>query len=97
MRARVNGSDIVELMDTDKRALTEYVDVLKDDAFVLNANDLSVSALKFAKAIISGRSIANHGFNAPIVVLQNVPNGEIAYGEYVTVDLNGFSSSSKVL
>ena len=96
MYARVNGSDIVELMDTDKRALTEYVDLLKDDAFVLNANDLSVSALKFAKAIISGRSIANHGVNAPIVVLQNVPNGEIAYGEYVTVDLNGFKVSEKL-
>lgn len=96
MYTRTNGSDIVELMDTDKRTLTEYVDVLKDDAFVLNVNDLSVSVLKFAKAIISGRSIANHGVNAPIVVLQNVPNSEIAYSEYVTVDLNGFKVSEKL-
>jgi len=96
MYARVSGSDIVELMDIDKRALTEYVDVLKDDAFVLNVNDISVGVLKFAKAIISGRSIANHGVNAPIVVLQNVPNSEISYGEYVTVDLNGFKVSEKL-
>lgn len=96
MYARENGSDIVELMDTDKRTLTEYVDVLKDDAFVLNGNDLSRGVLKFAKAIISGRSVANHGVNAPIVVLQNVPNSEIAYSEYVTVDLNGFKVSEKL-
>ena len=96
MYSRINGSDIVELMDTDKRKLTEYVDVLKDDAFVVNANDLSVGVLKFAKAIISGRSIANHRIDVPIVVLHNVPNSEIAYSEYVTVDLNGFKVSEKL-
>ena len=93
MYTRATGLDIVELMDTDKGMLTEYADVLKDDVFVLNTNDLSAGALKFAKAIISGGSIANHRVNAPIVVLQNVPNSDISYGEYVTVDLNGFKVS----
>ena len=96
MYVRVNGSDIIELLDTDKRTLTEYVDVLKDDVFVLNANDLSAGNLKFAKAIIAGRSIANHSVNVPIVVLQNVPNSEIAYSDYVTVDLNGFKVSERL-
>lgn len=96
MYVRVNGSDIVELLDTDKRTLTEYVDVLKDDVFVLNANEFTAGTLKFAKTIIAGRSIANHSVNVPIVVLQNVPNGEIAYSDYVTIDLNGFKVSERL-
>lgn len=96
MYARANGSDIVELLDIDKRTLTEYVDVLKDDAFVLNANELTAGNLKFAKAIIAGRSISNHRVNVPIVILQNVPKNEIAYSDYVTVDLNGFNVSERL-
>lgn len=95
MYVRVNGSDIIELMDADKSMLTEYADVLKDDAFVLNANNLTASVLKYAKAIIAGRSIVNHRVNVPIVVLQNVPNREIIYNNYVTVDLNGFKVSER--
>jgi len=96
MYVRTNGSDIVELMDADKSMLTEYVDVLKDDAFILNANGLSANSLKYVKTIIAGRSIDNHSVNAPIIVLQNVPNSEIVYSDYVTVDLNGFKVSERL-
>lgn len=93
MYTRIEGSDIVELAEVDKRTLTEYVDVLKDDAFVFNGNDLSKSGVKLAKAIVAGRSIANHKVNAPIVVLQNIPHNEMIYDDYVTIDLNGFKVS----
>ena len=96
MYARESGSDIVELMDADKGMLTEYADILKDDAFILNANDLFASVLKYAKTIIAGRSIDNHRVNTPIVVLQDVPNSEIVYDDYVTVDLNGFKVSERL-
>ena len=96
MYVRESGSDIIELMDADKGMLAEYADVLKDDALILNANGLSASALKYAKTIIAGRSIDNHRVNTPIVVLQDVPNSEIVYGDYVTVDLNGFKVSERL-
>lgn len=95
MYVRIEGSDIVELTEITKKALIEYVDVLKDDAFVFCSYDLVGNALKLAKAIVAGKCVANHRLDTPIVVLQNTPDSEMTYDDYVTVDLNGFKVSEK--
>lgn len=94
MYTRTEGSDIVELAEMDKRTLAEYVDILKDDVLIMNCNNLSGTSLKTSKAIIAGRSAANHNVNVPIAVFQTNPNAKIFCDNYVAIDLNGFEVSA---
>lgn len=92
MYRRADGSDIVSLSENNKKTLLEYADVLRDDAFVLNCHHIGWNS-SLVKTIISGRSIDNHGLEAPIVVLQSFPDQALNYDDYVTVNLNGYKIS----
>ena len=93
MCTRTTGTDIIEMSEIEKRELMEYVDVLKDDAFVMNCYTSSKSTLKLLNAIMTGRSVSNHNVNVPIVMLQNIPDNGLVYDKFVTIDLNGFEIS----